>query len=534
MLLPYHQTHRFSALFLAYISQANTLQPFYRYPFTMQGIEQSIAHLEQYNYNRPLLSDVLQKQYSHTPCSNSTQQNIAALRQNNTLAIVTAHQPNLLTGPLYFIYKIVSTIKLAQQLQQQYPAYHFVPIYYMGSEDHDFAEINHLHLYGKTLSWQQNDGGAVGRLSTQTLHALFEDELRPILGKDPTAEALFQTLKACYLEQPTLADATRAWVNHLFGKYGLLVLNPDDQALKQGIFKAIALAEITRIADKQPSSYHWVQQTNQALREANYSTQAFPRSVNLFYLTQNSRERIEATDNGGFKTSNNSQFWTAQQLCREIDEHADRFSPNVILRPLYQQSLLPAIAWVGGGGELAYWLQLQSVFKELNVHYPVLIPRNSALWIEEQTSKKMKNLSLDAQNLFEDTEQLVIDYVNKNTTNQLDLSAQKQMIATAFEQIAQYALQIDPSLRESVSAEIAKLHKSIENIESKLLRAEKRNFETASNQIRAIKEKLFPQGNLQERYDNMLPYYLKYGDDFIATLLQQFQPFDKQFSIIMP
>lgn len=530
MSISYAQTQSFSALLLDYLANAPSVQPFYRYNVDFDGIAQSIADIQKKDYDRTLLHDVLQKQYSDIKPCNAVAQNIAAIKQNNTWLIATAHQPNLLTGPLYFVYKIVSAIRLAQDLQAQMPQSCFVPIYWIGSEDHDFAEINHLHLFGKTLTWQQEQGGAVGRLPTATLAPLF-DELQAILGNSEAANSLIALLRQHYLNHSTLAEATRAWVNHLFGQYGLLVINPDDVLLKQQLFRRIAQQEITH-STAAINSEKLVLKTDAHLREMAYSPQAFVRPINLFYLTDGKRERIEPAEDGNFKTHTDTQYWTTNELLAEIETRSERFSPNVILRPVYQQTVLPAVAWVGGGGELAYWLQLQSTFAHFGAHYPVLVPRNSALWIDENTRKKMERLSLTIADLFRNTEKLVVEYVHKNSEYALNLFAQKETIQIAFEQILERALAIDPTLQSSVVAEMTKVTKSIEVLETKLLRAEKRNFETATNQIRSIKDKLFPEGNLQERYDNMLPFYLKYGDDFIATLMQYFNPLDKVFTII--
>lgn len=543
MTINYADTHSFSRLFLNYIAGSADLQPFYRYPLRMEGIANSIKDLQNYSHDRQLLCKVLQRQYQHVAQQEAVQQNIAALAKAETFVVATAHQPNLFTGPLYFIYKIVSAIRLAAQLSVAYPHYRFVPMYWMGSEDHDFAEINHLHLYGKTLTWQQTQEGAVGRLPTTTLMPLL-DELSDILGNSEAAKTTLQVLQQCYIDNATLGEATRAWVNYLFGQYGLVVINQDDADLKQHVFSHIAHAEIKGIeppaATQLPNmgqatfrrSYDWVRDTDRRLNEAGYDSQAFPRPINLFYLTDNSRARIETDGEGYFKTYNNAMRWSADQLNEEIAQYTERFSPNVILRPVYQQSVLPAVAWVGGGGELAYWLQLEAVFKAFGVHYPVLVPRNSALWIDESTAQKMARLSLTVRDLFRHTEKLVVEYVNRNSEHELNLFAQKQLLQTAFEQILERALQIDPTLQSSVVGEMTKLNKSIEALEAKMLRAEKRNFDTAAMQIRSIKEKLFPDGKLQERHDNMLPYYIKHGNRFIETLMAAFDPFDQRFTVI--
>lgn len=534
--LPYADTQHFSRLFLDYIARNPAVQAFCRYPFSTKGIADSLADLSEQPtaYDRALLRDVLHRQYRHTAMPQAVADNIRALAQPQTMVVATAHQPNICLGPLYLVYKIAAAIRLAAQLQALFPQYRLVPVYYMGSEDHDIAEINHIHVYGKTITWQPTQGGAVGRLPTDNLSHFF-DELGDVLGKGDAEQRVLDLLRRCYLDKPTLGEATRAWVNHLFGSYGLVVLDPDDTDLKRGVFSRIAQAELQGIRTTNTTappcrSIDYVRLTDQALYMAGYESQAHARPVNLFYLAAGSRERIE-THNDEWATADGKQHWTKAQLL-DIARHETEFlSPNVILRPAYQQAILPAAAWIGGGGELAYWLQLKGVFSAFGIHYPVLVPRNSALWIDGNTAQKMERLSLSVRDIFRNVDKLVVEYVQRNSHNELNLFAQKQLLQEAFEQILERAQQIDPTLQSSVVGEMTKLTKSVEVLEAKLLRAEKRNFETAVAQIRAIKGKLFPNGTLQERHDNMLPYYIKHEQQFIATLINNFEPLDAQFSI---
>jgi uncharacterized protein YllA (UPF0747 family) len=208
-------------------------------------------------------------------------------------------------------------------------------------------------------------------------------------------------------------------------------------------------------------------------------------------------------------------------------------SPNVILRPTYQQTILPNIAYIGGGGELAYWLQQKTTIEAYGANYPVLMLRNSVLWIDKVTWQKCEKLGLSIEDLFSDAQNLATEYVNKHSQNTLDLSEQSQLLQTAFEQILAKALQIDPTLQATVMGEMTKLTKSIETLEQKLLRSEKRKYETATSQIQTIKDKLFPNQSLQERYDNFIPYYLRHGKTFIATLLQHLNPLDTRFLVLI-
>ncbi len=524
--LYYRQTGSFSKTALDYIENAESIRPFYTYAPHYDSVEAVVKNIDQYSYDRNVLADVFHRQYKQagiTP-ADAVLTNINALSRPNTYAVVTGHQPCLLGGPLYFIYKIAAAVNLANSLNQRFSAYHFVPVYWVGSEDHDFEEINHIHLFGRTLSWQSGQKGATGRMATDNLQPLLAD-IKTMLGTGEQAQRIMNLLEMAYRPTDnTLGKATRYLVNALFEKYGLLVLDQDDAALKQ-----LFLPVMQREAAQMPS-HTVVSRTNQALETNGYPPQAFVRDINLFYLDDERRERIIVHNDQSMSVQNMSLTWSNKaEMLQFMTQNPHRFSPNVILRPLYQQTILPTVAYIGGGGELAYWLQLRDLFTHFGIHYPMLCLRNSAVNIDANTAQKIHALHLTNKDLFENSDKLMVQYVANNTANELDLTAEKEALNTIFTQIEQKAFRIDPTLQTTVAGEMSKAQKSLEALEAKLLRAEKRNFDTDMARIKAVKDKLFPNdGQLQERYDNFLPYYLKYGDAFIDTLTTVLNPIEEQ------
>ena len=521
----YEKTGFFSKLILDYLNGNPKLRPFYRYPPDFERFEGILETLKQRQYDREMLVQTFERQYEGLDASELCRQHIGELRQANAFVVVTGHQTNLFMGPLYFFFKIISTINLSEQLQKAYPQHRFVPVYWMGSEDHDFAEINHVNLFGKRLEWQQNEGGATGRLATQSLTPVFE-RLKSILGEGENARRLYDLLHRSYLRQPTLATATRYLVNELFGVYGLLVLDQDDPRLKS-VFSPILESELLR-----PQSHRLISKTNAALEAAGYHAQAHARPLNLFYLVEGKRERLQKLDKGNFALADGSAIFSEKQLLAELKMYPERFSPNVILRPLYQQCVLPALAYIGGGGELAYWMQLGALFEHYKLHFPMLLLRNSAMWINAGTLKKMQSAKLERKDLFRNTEKLVVEHVQSQSQNELNLFAEKEQIKCSFDAILKKALVIDTALESSVAAEASKLRKSLDKLESKLLRAEKRKYEIAANRIRAVKNRLFPDGGLQERHDNFIPFYLQYGNEFIASLKANLNPMVQKLLVL--
>lgn len=527
--IPHQQTGYFSQFITDYLNNASNTQPFIKYPFQLEAIETMLPKIKAQGYPRAIVAATFQRQYQHIKATpfDAVQQNISALTQPNTFTVVTGHQTNLFTGPLYFFYKIISAINLAEQLNKTHPNEHFVPVYWMGSEDHDFEEINHTYIFGQKITWEQAQKGATGRLATQTLAPVLE-QLKTLLGDGKNATTLLQLLEKAYLEQNTLGNATQYLVNELFGQYGLLVLDQDDNALKQH-FTPIIQEELTHF-----HSHTLVQQTNQALIKSGYPTQAYTRPINFFYLTDDFRQRIEFDEKTQtYAVVNTALKFSQAELAQTIKQFPERFSPNVILRPLYQQSLLPCVAYVGGGGELAYWMQLKKVFTHYKVHYPMLVLRNSVLWIDRNSAKKIDKLALSIPDLFKDKTDLIAQYVQKNTQQTLDLTSEKEQLQAILTLILEKAKAIDATLEQSAKGEIVKMTKSIATLENKLLRAEKRKFDTSIQQINGLIDRLFPQNSLQERKDNFIPFYLKYGADFIALLKKELQPFEKTFLVLI-
>lgn len=504
-----------------YLKGEERLKPFYQYPFDFNAFKQVIADRKFSPENRKVLVEALERQNSKLNVCEKVSGNIQKLRDPNTFTVVTAHQPVIFTGPLYFIYKIISAISLAERLQKTFPDKHFVPVYYMGAEDHDFDEINHLWLGNEKLEWQHDRRGAVGRISTNDITVLTQEIGTRLHGE--FAEGTAQLLNAAYRANSTLADATAHFVNSIFGEQGLVVLNPDDAELKKLFIPVIEDEVLNRRAMKACES------TLDSLQSLGYDVQATPREINLFYLGNSFRERIvfdEETKK--YRVLNTQLSFTPEEIVKELQAFPEHFSPNVMLRPLYQETILPNLAYVGGAGELSYWLQQKEIFKHYGVNYPMLVQRNSAVLIDAATQKKIEKTGVELKELFQDEDTLVKEFVKRTSNNNLDLSAEKERINELFNAIREKAVVIDPTLAGAVEAQKAATINNVDGLEKKILKAEKRNFETTTTQLKAIRTKLFPDNNMQERVENFLPYYAAGGEQFLNALKAEFDPFRKE------
>jgi bacillithiol biosynthesis cysteine-adding enzyme BshC len=523
--LDFEQIPQLSFIDKAYQKQTPALRMFYEYPTEIEQFKKVIDTKKNFSdEKRAILVQELHKQYATLEISPATQSNIEALSSPNTFTITTAHQPNLFTGPLYSIYKIVSAINLAKRLKATYPAYHFVPVFWSGGEDHDFEEVNHVHLFGQQLQWNDEQGGSVGKYELQSLKPVLK-ELADILGNNENATIAIDKLNAFYSTSDTYGDAHLKLINWIFGAYGLVVLHTSSAAFKSQM-NTIFKDELLRHHSKEI-----LKTTTQELEKAGFSNQAYAREINLFYLTKNKRSRITKKD-GQYQVLDTPLTFSEKEILQELDNHPERFSPNVILRPLFQETILPNLAYIGGGGELAYWLERKEQFKFFGVPYPMLIRRCSVLWIDKNNAKKLQKLGLSTSEIFTNTDTLLKKYTIDNTENELSLDQEKDKISQILEQILQKGASVDPSLKKTILGTQTQIINSLEKIEKKLIRAEKSKHENALNQIRNLKEKLFPADGLQERHDTFLAYYVRYGDEFLETLLEYLDPLEKTFLVL--
>ncbi|MEM6724053.1 MAG: bacillithiol biosynthesis cysteine-adding enzyme BshC [Bacteroidota bacterium] len=516
---PFQDVPQFSSRDLAYVAGDSSLTEFFEYATDLDAFE-AIIKAKQGSYtSRKITSEYIKTQYEESEVSEALQQNLNFLHQENTFTIVTGHQPSLATGPLYFIYKIASVIRLCRQLSERYPAFNFVPIYWLGSEDHDFEEINHFNLFGQTFVWEQDQKGPVGKLSTEGIRELFPT-LFEKLGDRPNAEKLKALLRNSYGSHEQLDGATFQLVHDLFQKHGLVIIQANDPVLKRAFIPFLE----RELFDQ--ASFPLVNQTIQELEAKGFKAQASPREINLFYMKPGLRERI-VKKGAQFEVLNSDIRFSESELKEELHQHPERFSPNVIMRPLYQEFLLPNLAYVGGGGEIAYWLERKRQFEHFGIPFPMLVRRASALFIDKGSSKKIDKLGLQLKNIFQEEEALIKAYVKERSDSDFQFGQAIASILRGFSEMAAEADKVDPTLIKTVKAEEAKALKSIEQIKGRLIKAEKRNQETAVNQIRSLKDKLFPGKGLQERKDNFISIYLKHGQGFIDQLVDTLDPLEK-------
>ena len=522
--LSFDQIPQFSKRDIAYQVNNDEFAQFYEYKPELDSFEQKINDRKKHPIDRKLLTEVLADQYQNISISTASKNNIASLSNENTFTIVTAHQLSLLTGPLYYITKIVSCIRLTQKLKAQYKDYNFVPVFVHGGEDHDFEEVDHMHLFGKTLKWNSKETGPVGRFSKEGLQGVI-DELKELLTREQHYAYIENILDGSFNEATDYKGFVIRLVQALFNEHGLIQLNMDNPKLKRA-FIPIIKKELTERA-----SQELVQVQQDKLDQLGYKSQAHPRDINLFLLDEGSRDRITFEDNK-YHIVDKNQSYTESEILNILNTSPERFSPNVVVRPLYQEYILPNLAYVGGGGELAYWLERKTQFKFYNISYPILVRRDSILILDKSSIKQIQKLEFKKEDIFQSNDEMIHQFIHAQTDDNIDLSKYIAQNNQIFKDLSKLAQAADPSLKNWVLSEQTKQEKVINQIEGRIKRAYKSREEINVNKITKLKDKLFPNNGMQERYDNSLPWIAKYGQDYISALMKHLNPLDKSFKII--
>jgi bacillithiol biosynthesis cysteine-adding enzyme BshC len=525
--IKFQDTGYFSKIMSDYLEQKESVEDFYgNFPdiegFRNQIIEKSKTFDAS---TREVLTSCLIQQTAQLKLSVLARKHISLLKESNTYTVTTGHQLNLFTGPLYFLYKIISAINLAKELKKNFPEHNFVPVYWMATEDHDFEEICFFNYKGRRIQWKKDVEGAVGRTSTQDLGKVY-GEIDAMLGENKNAARLRRLFTQSYLEHGSLTEATRFLANELFSDYGLVIIDGDDKGLK-GLFNPYVREELIK-----QTSFKEVSKTNEALG-MNYPIQVNPREINLFYLDDNLRERI-LYEEGVYKINNTDLVFSQEQLLELLDSAPEKFSPNVLMRPLYQEVILPNLCYIGGGGEMAYWLQLKAFFKKVAVPFPILLLRNSVLLIDQKQHKKMLGLHISEKEIFLKQHDLIKLKVKEISDLNLDFTDQRRNLQAMFSQLKALSDKTDKSFTGAVLAQEKKQLNGLDHLEKRLLKAQKRKYQEIVDRITKIQQELFPKQSLQERQANFSEFYEIYGDELIPLLLWVLDPLKLEFDLISP
>ena len=484
--------------------------------------------LQKRNFDRQTLTRVLNDQNRDFQSGIKTLANIDLLGNETTFAVVTGQQLGIFTGPLYTIYKAVTAVKLAQKLSAEHPDLNFVPVFWLESEDHDFDEINKVAIINAANEYAQfeyllggkplerNIGGMGTVLLDEHIEQLFVS-IESQLPKSDYTPALLEMLRGYYKPGTTLLKAFTGFFNHVYEDSGLIFMNPNTPDFKR-LLSPLFTAEINANAE----ASKLVIQTSVELEE-HYHAQIKAKALNLFMFYKGGRHLIEPSDNGDYYLKNLRQRYTKDELLAIAHETPELLSPNVVLRPLCQDTLLPTIAYVGGPGEIAYFAQLKPVYEYFRVTMPVIYPRASVTLMEEKIKKILEKYSLELDEMFGDVDAIlakVSEQVSEVKVDALFESLETRMKESLNE--ARFGIQqIDATLNGTIDATIVKFQQQLDVLKQKTQRAQQQKEEISLKQIKKAALNIFPNGNFQEREFSVIQYLNKYGPDFVKWVANE-------------
>lgn len=514
--LHFNDTNLLRPLMHDYINQNEATKTLYQFAPEFDAIEKAIDVRKKFHPNRKVLVESLQRQYQESGISDKTVDvNIQKLAKANCYSITTGHQLNLFGSTQYFIYKIVEVIKYTQQLKQKYHDYDFVPMFWLASGDHDFEEISFAKIDGEKYEWNSNETGPVGRFNPKAVLNVIE-KLNDFWATEPVTGTYLKDLFTEAYSKPTLSQATRFWTHELFKKYGLVIIDGDDKNLKR-LFSNTIRKELF-----EETTHQEVEKTNAYLNEHKYHIQVHARPINLFIITEHGRERIVKLKDR-FATIESEKSFSFEEMQGLVENRPEVFSPNALMRPMYQETILPNLSYVGGAGEIAYWLQIKSAFEAHGLFYPQVILRNSGIWLSRRLGKKLEKMGLKYQDLFTRKEDLIAEYAENHRSGKrfFQLSETIELLWEEFQQESETAFQ---DLKIKTGHTAAEKIKELKKLRHDLRKIVKSKNDADIITLHQVFDTIFPNGGFQERVDTFLPSYMQLGKGYFDALFEHIEP----------
>lgn len=487
-----------------YLANDPNLAPFNAFPYPMADYQPLVKSREQLKVDRGTLVDVLRQQNEGQEGEAESLAQIDLLLNENTYTVTTGHQLVLMGGPMYMLYKIATVIQLARIMQEKHPAIKVVPVFWMASEDHDWEEINHFGTgFDSKITYQGSFEGPVGR------HIL-EEVVQENLAELPSQ------WRELYKPGTTLSQAFRKLIARLFKGHGLIILDADDARLKQ-----LFLPWMERELSGTGMGSH-IESSSKALEAAGYGAQVHPRNINLFYMGEGKRQLIFA-DGDHFVSKDGASRWSKAELLSLLAAQPEEFSPNATMRPLYQEVILPNLAYIGGWAEISYWHQLKAAFEAAEVPFPLLVPRMSATLIRKEESEALEGLGLSPTALDLPSHELSAAYLDQIWSSE-GLDQRLQELNNAYDNLAAYVDEIDPTLSRGVLAEQARSQKAQDKLGKKLKRAIKNRNPKPFGLLDELKNKIQPDNSRQERVLNFTLFAPEDHGSLVKLILSECSP----------
>jgi bacillithiol biosynthesis cysteine-adding enzyme BshC len=515
-------------LFLDYLYEFDNVKSFYKTNFRdkEEYLKTFRKVSESHDHSREQLVVALNDQYKSFTPSAKTLKNISALGDKKTLAVVTGQQLGILGGPLYTFYKIITAIKLSTSLSERYDDYQFVPVFWLEGDDHDFNEVREINLINdnneiKNIAYdnellEDENKGSVGMLQfTDSLNTFF-NELENNLRTTEYTTSLVEKIKSFYSVGKTFKQSFKELLFWIFDQYGLILFDPQDIKIKE-ILKPVFKKEIT---DFRMHSEKLVNVS--AKLEEVYHAQVKVRPINLFYSFEEGRHLIEPVDNE-FRLKRKRKKFTQEELLATIESEPGNFSPNVLLRPICQDYVLPTVCYVGGPSEISYFAQIMPLYDFYNMTPPIIYPRSSATILEKNISSIIDKFEINLEQLLLDPEKLKKNIVDSISNSSIDAIFNETTgnIEKEMEQLKEKLFEYDKTLSDSTSKYTERMLRYLTELKAKSMEAQSRKYETTLRQIDKVTNSVLPNSVLQERVINFIYFANKYSPDIIKHLFDE-------------
>lgn len=521
--IPGHQN-----LFLDYLNEFENVERFYKNNFRevekYENIFNQISNLDR--PHRADLAEAIKTQYTEIKSSKKTQANIDALNSPKTIAVVTGQQLGMIGGPLYTIYKTITAVKLTMFLKEKFEGFNFVPVFWLEGDDHDYEEVRSVNLINnenRIFEVKYNDGeleelnrGNIGHLkfndNIEEIFKQIEAELRETEFKKPISDFL----RTLYKPGRTFLEAFRELMIGLFDEYGLIVFNPLAPSVKRLLIP---------IFEKEISSYRdhtGILVERSAELEELYHAQVKVKAINLFYIDESERLLIEPVEND-YRLKGKRKKFTHEEIISQVKSNPEKFSPNVLLRPICQDYLFPTGLYVGGPGEVSYFAQVTPLYELYGITEPVIYPRSSATIIEKGVQTILDKYKLNLSDIFLSEDQLITKVIMADAGADISnlFKDTVQAISSLFEPVNDKMNLIDKTLIDLTKKTKERIEQSIDFLKSKAIEAEKRKHEATIRQLGKVRNILYPNDNLQERELNFIYFMNKYGSDFLKWVFSE-------------
>ncbi|MDQ3020813.1 MAG: bacillithiol biosynthesis cysteine-adding enzyme BshC [Bacteroidota bacterium] len=544
MSIPFNSLPSYSELFLNYINDFDSLRKFYEYDFRsdqdfLKCIElKKQTYLTGKNFFRNDICEIIKLQNQNFNSAGKSFDNIQLLSEHDTFAVVTGQQLGLLSGPYYTILKAINTVQLADSLSIKFPEYKFVPIFWLESDDHDFLEINNINIISKENDLKSIKYFESGTESEKYLKPTgdivldkfineFIDNLEESFNKTDFSVSLFNAVSDSYRENVNIKTAFARFLNAIIKDKGLIFIDPSDKEIKT-FLKPVFKFEL----NTSPQSCEKVINTSVELEEK-FDVQVKPKAINLFYIHEGSRYLLEPRDSNVYALKNSRQKFSKEELYGILESNPERFSWNVVTRPICQDYLLPTVAYIGGPSEISYFGQFKEAYKFFNVPMPVIYPRTSVTIIENRVNSFLEKHNIKFTELFNEKElnKKLLRSVSEVSAEQI-FSDLKEELTGVFYTYEKELLRIDVNQTDSFSKRNKQYLESLEIGKDKFINAQAKHNEVISNQLKKVLLNVYPNSNLQERVLNISYFLSKYGFELIELLMTEVKIDDYEHQLI--